>query len=313
MVLNEDLIKENLSVKEVIDRIEETYKWYAQGKIIMPSKLTLDMSGLNVPNWMNSMPAYIEPCDTVGIKWVGGFINNPKKGLPYIKAKILINDPQTGLMRALLFGDWISDIRTGAQTAVAAKYLAVEQPKIVTIIGCGVQGFSTLECLLETFEFDEIRLCDLNQQNMKDFAEKLKQITTTPIKTFTENEKGVRDSDIIVTATTADAPLVKNEWVKEGALVSTIGSFQELDEKLVLGCDKIVVDQLGQHYHRGEFVKLFESGKLAKENVHGEITQIMSGKIKGREDNKERIVMSIVGMGCLDISIAAMLYEKLKK
>ena len=112
-----------------------------------------------------------------------------------------------------------------------------------------------------------------------------------------------------MTATTANKPLVMNEWVKPGALVSTIGSYQELDEQLVFKADKIIVDHVGQHLHRGEFVKLFESGKLLESDIYGEFPDILAGKLAGRENEREKIVISIVGMGCLDVSIAAMLYD----
>jgi alanine dehydrogenase len=312
-IIGDSTARKYLTVPDVVARVEETYKWYADGKIIMPSKITLDMAPEGVQSWINSMPSYVKPCNTAGIKWVGGFSGNKKLGLPYIKAKIMLTDPDTGLMRALLDGDWISELRTGAQTAVAAKYLIGKKPEVVTIIGSGLQGLSTLICLCEVFDFKEIRVSDIFPEASKNFIAKMAKHSTVPVQAFTENQKACQGADIIVTATTADAPLVKNEWVKEGALVSTIGSFQELDEELIFNADKIIVDHLGQHLHRGEFLKLFQSGKMHESDIYGELHDIIVGKLKGRENDKERIIMSVVGMGCLDISIAAMLYENLVK
>lgn len=301
-------VQKYLPVLSIIERVEQTYKWYAEGKIIMPSKITLDMEPAGVQGWINSMPSYIQPCDIAGIKWVGGFTNNHKIGLPYIKAKILLTDPGTGLMKALIDGDYISDMRTGAQTAVFAKYLAGGKD-IVTIIGSGIQGFTTLVCLCELYDFKEIRISDINPEACNTFISKAAEVIKTPIKAFSNNKEAVENADIIVTATTADKPLVMNQWVKPGALVSTIGSYQELDEQLVFKADKLIVDHIGQHLHRGEFVKLFESGKLRESDIYGEFPDILSGKLAGRENDKEKIVISIVGMGCLDVSIASMLYD----
>lgn len=308
-IISKSQVEKYLTVSSIIERVEQTYKWYAEGKIIMPPKITLDMSSLNVPGWINSMPSYVQPCDIAGIKWVGGFDNNHKIGLPFIKAKIMLTDPRTGIMKALIDGDWISDIRTGAQTAVFAKYLAPKKSDIVTIIGAGLQGYTTLACLCELFEFKEIRISDINPKSCMDFISRAKKITSCEIKAFNDNEAAVKDADIIVTATTANAPLVMNEWVKPGALVSTIGSFQELDEQLIFKSDKVIVDHIAQHLHRGEFVKLFEEGRMKESDFYGEFPEIITGKLKGRDNENERIVISIVGMGCLDVSIAAMLYK----
>ena len=308
-IISKSQVVKYLSIPSVIDRVEQTYKWYSEGKIIMPSKITLDMASLNVPGWINSMPSYVQPCDIAGIKWVGGFINNHKIGLPFIKAKIMLTDPRTGLMKALVDGDWISDMRTGAQTAVFAKYLAPKKTDIVTIIGAGLQGYTTLVCLCEVLKFKQVRICDISSEACKNFISKAKKIVSCKIEAFNNNEEAVRDADIIVTATTANAPLVKNEWVKPGALVSTIGSYQELDEELVFKADKVIADHIEQHLHRGEFVKLFEEGKMKESDFYGEFPNIITGRLKGRESEEERIVISIVGMGCLDVSIAAMLYE----
>ena len=308
-IISKSQVEKYLSVSSVIDRVEQTYKWYAEDKIIMPSKITLDMASLNVPGWINSMPSYVQPCDIAGIKWVGGFINNHKIGLPFIKAKIMLTDPRTGLMKALVDGDWISDMRTGAQTAVFAKYLAPKNTDIVAIIGAGLQGYTTLVCLCELFKFKEVRICDIYSEACKNFIAKAEKTVPCEIKAYNSTEEAVRDADIIVTATTADAPLVMNDWVKPGALVSTIGSYQELDEELVFKADKVIVDHIEQHLHRGEFVKLFEEGRMKENDFYGEFPNIITGSLNGRESEKERIVISIVGMGCLDVSIAAMLYD----
>ena len=195
-VIGGTTVQKYLSVASVIERVEQTYKWYAESKIIMPSKVTLDMEPMGVPGWINSMPSYIQPCDTAGIKWVGGFSNNHKIGLPYIKAKIMLTDPRTGLMKALIDGDWISDYRTGAQTAVFAKYLAGKRD-IVTIIGAGLQGYTTLVCLCELFQFQEIRVCDINPEACGKFISKAESVIKTPIKAFTNNKAAVENSDII--------------------------------------------------------------------------------------------------------------------
>lgn len=302
-----------LTIPEIIDCVEQTYSWYSQGKIVMPSKITTDMSKFNIPSWINAMPSFVEPSQTLGIKWAGGFTESAQRGGPYIRATILINDSRSGDLIALLEGEWISDIRTGAQTAVAAKYLASDMPKVLAIIGSGIQGIATTVCLTKLFDFEEIRIYDIKKSALDNFLTRVSGEVACPVVVCNSNMEAVCEADIIVTATAADAVLVKNQWVKPGALVSSIGSYQELEEELVLTADKLIVDHLEQNLHRGEFFKLFQKGNLKITDIHAELGEIISGKKPGRESDKERIVISPIGMGCLDISIAGLLLAKISK
>ena len=99
--------------------VEETWRWHGEGKVVMPPKITTDMAEMGLPSWFNSMPSYIQPLDMAGIKIVGGYLENPKHGLPFIKSNLVLLDPHNGRLRALMCGDWISDARTGAQPAIA--------------------------------------------------------------------------------------------------------------------------------------------------------------------------------------------------
>ena len=117
-------VQKYLSVEDVIDIVEKTWTWFGNDQIIMPPKITTDMSSLGVDGWFNSMPNYIKPLDIAGIKVVGGYNGNKAKGMPYIKANVLLTDPYTGMLKALVAGDWISDMRTGAQPAIMCKMLA---------------------------------------------------------------------------------------------------------------------------------------------------------------------------------------------
>lgn len=108
-IIDEKTVKQYLTVEDAIDCVEKTWKWYGEGRVIMPNKITTDMSELGVAGWFNSMPAYIGPMDVAGIKVVGGYDGNKALGLPYIKANVLITDSKTGILRALISGDHIND------------------------------------------------------------------------------------------------------------------------------------------------------------------------------------------------------------
>ena len=312
LIITQRDVEENISLKEVIDIVEKTYRWYGEGEIIMPTKITLNMDSLGLPNWLNSMPAYIRPLDVVGIKWVGGFKENKGKGLPYIMGQILLNNPRTGELRALVDGNLITNMRTGAQSAVFAKYLA-SKTDILTIIGGGTQGIFTALCMLELFDLKEIRVSDISKDACEHFTKIVSQKTSIPVKAYDSNEEAVKDADIIVTATTANTPLVYKKWVKPGVFISSIGSYQELEEELILKADKRYVDHMGQNLHRGEFYNCFQKGILKESDITGEIGDVICGKALRRERPDEIIVASPIGMGCLDIAIGAILYNRISE
>ncbi|WZL73712.1 ornithine cyclodeaminase family protein [Clostridiaceae bacterium 35-E11] len=311
-IITQQDVMENISLKTVVDAVEQTYRWYGEGEIVMPSKITLNMDSLGVPNWFNSMPAYIRPLDVVGIKFVGGFKENKEIGLPYIMGQILLNNPATGELRALIDGNLITNMRTGAQSPVFAKYLA-NHTDVLTIIGAGIQGRFTALCMLELLDIKEIRVADICKDACQGFIDEVRKKTSIPVKAYDSNQEAVKDADIIVTATTANTPLVYKNWVKPGAFISCIGSYQELDEALLLSADKRYVDHMGQNLHRGEFYNCFQKGTLTQQDIVGEIGDVICGKVIGRENPNEIIVASPIGMGCLDIAIGGILYDRILK
>jgi alanine dehydrogenase len=311
--INSEMVKKHLSIKDIINRVELTYKWYGEGKVVMPPKVSTDLHKAGIPSWINAMPSYVKPCDTLGLKWAGGFSLNAEVGKPYIKVVIVITDSKNGELSAIIDGDWISEIRTGAQTAIAVKYLAIEDPQTVALIGAGSQAFATALCLCELNNIKEIKIFDINPSSSKRFTERASLELGTRVIVASSSEEAVMNSDIIVTATAADIGLVKEKWVKPGALVSAIGSFQELEDKLVLKADMLVVDHLDQNIHRGEFARFFKNNRLKEEDIYAEIAEIVCGKKHGRKSEEERIIISPIGMGCLDISVAGLLLDLINK
>lgn len=241
-IIDEKTVKQYLTVEDAIDCVEKTWKWYGEGRVIMPNKITTDMSELGVAGWFNSMPAYIGPMDVAGIKVVGGYDGNKALGLPYIKANVLITDSKTGILRALISGDHINDLRTGAQPAVMARLLAAKTD-VVTIIGTGLQGYMSLLCMSKVLDMKEIRVCDISEAAMDRFIARFPDAPFRFVK-CKSNEEGCRGSDVIITVTNANADLVEEPWVKPGALVMTMGSFRETSFDVVRKADRIAVDQV---------------------------------------------------------------------
>ena len=310
MYIGERDVQKHLTVESVIRRVEDTWRWYGEGTVVMPSKVTLDMSALGVKGWVNSMPSYVQATDCAGIKWVGGYEDNPGRGLPYIRAKIFLSDPRNGDLRAVVSGDWISDMRTGAQAAIACKYLAASTD-VVTIIGVGRQAYASLLCMGRILDIKEVRLCDIRRAAMEHFMSRFPDAPFA-MAAFESNEEACRGSDVIITVTNADAELVREPWVRKGALVLTMGSFTETSDDVVLKADKIIADHIGQSLHRGNIASMARRGLISEKSFAAELTSIAAGKHAGREHPEERIVCQLVGMGAPDAAIAALLIENMR-
>ena len=310
MFIGESTVPKYLTVEEVIRRVEDTWRWYGEGTVVMPSKVTLDMSVLGVKGWVNSMPSYVQATDCAGIKWVGGYEDNPQHGMPYIRAKIFLADPRNGDLRAVVAGDWISDMRTGSQPAIACKYLAASTD-IVTLIGTGRQAYASLLCMSKILDIQEVRLCDLRPAARERF---ISLFPNAPFKMieFDSNEEACRGSNVIITVTNADTPLVQEPWVGRGALVLTMGSFTETADEVVLKADKIIADHIGQTLHRGNIASLAHRGLVNEGSFAAELTYIVAGKQVGRERPDERIVCQLVGMDAPDAAIAALLIANMR-
>ena len=308
-----------LSMKKAIEIVEKVYQAHGRAQVNMTDKITLDTGESN--DWppyggsYNAMPAYVGgDVDISGIKWVWGFNDNAKKGIPYIGGVIILNEPRTGEILAIMDGSFITDIRTGASAGVAAKYLLKNNAKTAGIIGAGVQGRMNARAIAENCpEIEEIKVSDIRWEAALKCAEELNKelrLKVTPVKT---NEECCRDSDLIITVTIADEPLVMREWLKAGCTVLSLGSFQELDENIPLTCDKLVVDSWEQNSHRGELLKLVHEGKITRENIHAEMPEIVLQKKAGRENDEEIICACIIGMGSTDIGTAGILYNDVFK
>lgn len=308
-IISEAQVKRHLTPEDVIDCVEKTWRWYGEGNVVMPNKITTDMSALGVAGWFNSMPAYIGPMDTAGIKLVGGYDANKALGLPYILANVMLTDSRTGILKALVSGNYINDLRTGAQPAIMAKLLA-SKTDVVTIIGTGLQGYTSLLCMSKVLDIKEVRVCDISEEAKDRFIARFPDAPFKFVKCAT-NEEGCRGSDVIITVTNANADLVEEPWVKKGGLVMTMGSFRETSFDVVRKADKIAVDQVGQSLHRGNVKELAEMGEITADSFDIIIPDVLAGKMPARTNPDDRIYAQIIGTGMLDVAVAGLVLEKI--
>ena len=310
LVITNAQVKARASLEDAIACVEDTWRWHGEGEVVMPPKITTDMGKMGVPSWFNSMPSYIRPLDMAGIKIVGGYADNPKRGMPFIKSNLVLLDPHDGHLRALMCGDWISDARTGAQPAIAMKYLAAATD-VITVIGAGQQAFYCVSCISKLHRIRQLRVCDIRPEARTRFAERFCG-ADFDIVLCENNREGCEGADVIITITTANAPLVEEAWCKPGSLVITMGSYTETADDVALKFDRIFIDHAAQGLHRGNFKELAERGIVSRESIEAELPEVVCGKKPGRQSPTERILCELVGMGSPDLCIATKVYNAIR-
>jgi alanine dehydrogenase len=307
LLLSRGDIAASLTMPKCIELVGRVFKAHGQGNAVMPPKLKLIMA--EADGWINAMPGYLTEINAAGLKWAGGWANNPSCGMPYIMAEMFLIDPETGRLKAVLEAGYITNLRTGAATAVAAKYLARKDAGSIAIIGAGDQGRMQLRALRWAFDVDDIRITDVFPEAAGAFAKEMSAELGVAVRPVSDACTAVDGADIIVTATTADEALIQKGWVSPGAFIASVGSYPELDPELVMSADKIIVDSWAQHCVRGEIFRLIEQGRLTREEIHGEMGDVAAGNIPGRESDEEVIVAGLVGLGTHDVACAAHVVE----
>lgn len=310
LLLDRKTIMDLVDIKESINAVEYAFRQLGKGKVEMPPKLYLYLDKYNGD--FRAMPAYIDGI-TCGVKWINVHTKNKRFGLPTIMAIIILNDPKTGFPLCIMDGTYITQIRTGASGAVAAKYLARSYSSRIGLVGCGVQARSQLVCLNEIFKIKEVKVWGPDGSLAEKF---IKDMVNIPCKRAKDIQSCVEDTDIIVTTTPSRRPLVKLAWVNKDTHINAIGADAKGKEELdpaILKKAKVVVDNWEQASHSGEINVPVSRGIITKRNIYADIGQIVSGKKRGRTNPKEITVFDSTGLAIQDLAVANLIYTKALK
>ncbi len=257
---------------------------------------------------------YLEGEDLAYVKTYSFYEGNQQKGLPVTDSIVLLFEAATGLLVCHMEANWITTLKTGASTAITAKHLARADSKIATIFGAGGQGRSHLLGLAEVFELEEVRIVDVIPEAASRYAAEMGEQTGLQITIPSSREDAVRDSDIIVTVTTGNASNVEFSWVKPGAFIAKMGSYQELDPEMLLEVDKLIVDRWEYVSYRNPEVKeLVKAGKLSESDIHAEWPDIIGERAVGRESDREIILYISLGIWGEYAAILPQVYRRAKE
>jgi ornithine cyclodeaminase/alanine dehydrogenase len=285
--------------------VEEVLRLKGLGKTEMPPK-----PGIHTrPDaFIHAMPAYLPDLKAAGMKWVSGYPDNFKKGLPYISGLLILNDPETGIPIAVMDCTWITAMRTGAVTAVAAKYLARPDASVIGIIGCGVQGRSNLEALAAALKkITTIKAFDTRPEVQKAYVEEMGKKFKFNVVGVGSPREVVEGSDVIVTAVPIakdPQPVIEDSWLKPGALAAPVDLDTLWKAEVMQKVDKFCVDDTPQTLH-------FKSEGYLKSlpEIYADLGEIVAKKKPGRQNDKERIMSMNLGLALEDVAVATHIYQ----
>jgi len=295
---------------EVLKTVENTFMLYGRNLVQMPAKIYLHLSKYDGD--FRAMPAYIEGMEACGLKWVNVHPKNRRFGLPAVMATIILSDPKTGFALAIMDGTYITNLRTGAAGAVAAKCLAREDSSVVGLIGCGAQARTQLLALRELFRIRLVYVWGNKPEYAKKFLKDTKHLRLN-IEIKDKVSDCVREADIVVTTTPVIKPIVKSEWIRAGTHINAIGADakgkEELDPKL-LKFAKIVVDDWQQACHSGEINVPLSRGIITRKDIHATLGEVLLGKKKGRIAQEEITIFDSTGLAIQDVAVANLIYKR---
>ena len=318
LILSEQAIRRVLSLGEVMLAVESAFRMKGLGHTQMPTKQYLFMNKYNGD--LRTMPSYLEENDVIAVKVVNSHPENRRKhGLPTVMATIILIDPKTGMALAILGGTWITDLRTGVAGTIAAKYLAIKEPKTIGLIGAGAQARTQLMSLLHAYKnIEKVKVWSRTEKTKRKYVEYVKSMYNQVPKIIpVENiANAVQETDIVVTTTPSTKPLVSAEWVSEGTHFNCIGADapgkQELDPAILIK-SKIVVDDWDQGCHSGEINVPLAKGIIDKRDIWGDICEIIAGLKPGRTSPDEITIFASTGLGIQDAATANIAYKKALK
>jgi alanine dehydrogenase len=305
-----------LTDAEILAAVERGLEAQGRKQVVIEPRVHLVPQDSSLGHF-NVLRGAVLPLGLAGVKVVGDFVNNYKVGLPSELAVLNLFDPTTGVPIAILDATSLTDMRTGAMTALGGKFLARKNSKILGHIGARGTSYWNIRLLSRFFEFDEIRVHSRRPESRTAFAKKLTEDLGRPVVAVDSWEDCVRDADIVVEASRLPEPqpLLKTEWIKAGALVVPYGTMSTVELSLTDIMSKVVVDDWGQcrkGLPYGALRRHVDSDKLTEQNLHAELGQIVAGIKPGRENEQETILFWHRGLSLSDIALGHAMLAKAK-
>jgi alanine dehydrogenase len=311
-----DVARLALTDEEIIGAVTAGLEAQGRGETAIEPRMHL-MPGAQFNGHFNVLRGFVAPMSLAGVKVVGDFVDNYRRGLPSEMGLLNLFDPATGRPVAVIDAAGLTDMRTGAVTAIGGKHLARKSSRVLGHIGARGTAYWNVRLLDSLFHFDEIRVHSRRPESRADFAAKLTHDLHKPVIATDDWEACVREADIVVEASrlAQPEPLLETRWIKRGALVVPYGTMSAVELSLTDIMDKMVVDDWGQCRSGplGSLRAHVDAGKLSAGTLHAELGEIVAGRKPGREQDDETILLWHRGLSLSDIALGHAMLQKAQR
>lgn len=295
-----------LPADHLVELLEQTFRMKAAGQVQLPPKPGVHP---RPDALIHAMPAYLAPLDAVGLKWISAYSGNTRRGLPHVNGLVILNDADSGLPVAVMDATWITAMRTAAVSLLCARRLVPAGPLTLGIYGLGVQARSHLQVFGALLPFGRVLAYDLRPERVEAFLHDAPALAPgIPVEAAAGPEPLVRESRVLVTAGPIfkqPRPVVRGEWIPEGAVLLPIDFGSALDPSAFEAVDRLVVDDVPQfEYYRS--LGYFQAAPRAD----FELADLVMGKAPGRIRPTERIMALNLGLAMEDVAVGAELYRR---
>ncbi len=310
----EDLLRAGcLDLRMAMSAAEDAMLAYRTGKVLFPDKI-VQIFNEDTQERINCLPATLLPEKICGVKWVSVFPFNPGKyGMQNLSAVIILSEIEKGFPIALMDGTLCSNMRVGAMGGIAAKHFARQDSKSVAFIGAGEQAKMHLIAMKTAIPaIEECRVSAKHDHEEAQFVGEMAPLFPGIrfVTADTDAQKAMDGADILVTATSAQAPLLKAAWMKSGAFYSHIGGWED-EYDVARQCEKIVCDDWETVKHRTQTLsRMYKDGALTDEDVYANLVEVVAGEKGGRQTDEERVYFNAVGLAYVDVAIAHAMYRR---
>jgi ornithine cyclodeaminase/alanine dehydrogenase-like protein (mu-crystallin family) len=304
-----DVASTGVTMKEIIGALEIAFREKGEGNTEMPPKPGIHPGGGD--NFIHAMPAYIPSMQSAGVKWVSGFPGNLRRGVPYINGLLILNDSETGLPVSVMDCVWITAMRTGAATALSARYLARPNASTVGVLGCGVQGRTNVEALQVLFPIRKVKAYDTDDHATQAYAKDVGGRLDIEVEIVKTPKAAVSNSDIVVTA----GPILKTPhasiqagWMDKGAFASLVDFDSYWHPDAMMEAAKFCTDDTPQMLHYKELGYFQNIPPL-----HADLGELVTGKKQGRETPDEKTMTANLGLAIDDMAVASLIFERARQ
>jgi alanine dehydrogenase len=314
LLLTRNDVKRLLSIEECTAAVEDAFRQFGEGKLQPPGMLGTHAAGGGFHIKAGSLS--VSGRSFYAAKMNANFPENPMKhGLPTIQGVVLLFDAECGTPLAIMDSIEITILRTGAATAIAAKYLARRNSGVATIIGCGMQSRIQARAIKSVLPIDSFYTCDIDHSRAQALADELSREPNVRATAVSDFAAATAQSDVIVTCTTSKAAFLREEHVRPGTFIAAVGADneekRELDTSLI-SKSRVIPDLLSQAASIGEIHHAIGAGALNAESIEEDLPRIVAGRAAGRRSDDEVIVFDSTGMALQDVASACATYAKAK-